>query len=93
MKTLTLAASALGLAIAAPAHALLISSASSTGGALTAGCTANDGGSGTLSATCSGGGFSTIILSASGPPLLNVPDLSATSLTVMLGMLQRHRRR
>jgi hypothetical protein len=76
--TTTLAA----MALAAPAGATLISSASSTAAGLSAGCNTSDGGSGTLSASCSGGGFSAIALTAGGPPLLPAPDLSATTLTV-----------
>jgi hypothetical protein len=76
--TTTLAA----MALAAPAGATLISSASSTAAGLSAGCNTTDGGSGTLTANCSGGGFSAIALTAGGPPILPAPDLSATTLTV-----------
>jgi hypothetical protein len=76
--TTTLAA----MAWVSPASATLVSSASSTTAGLSAGCNTTDGGSGTLTTSCSGGGFSAIALSAGGPPLLSVPDLSATTLTV-----------
>jgi hypothetical protein len=83
MKRLLIASTALGaIALAAPAGATLISTATSTGGALTAGCNTNDGGTGSLVATCSGGGFSTVSITAAGPPQLNPPDLTATTLTV-----------
>jgi hypothetical protein len=88
MRNLLIAATALaGLAFAAPASATLISSASSTGGALTAGCNVNDGGTGGIAASCSGGGFTNVSILASGPPQLNPPDLSATTLTVAAGPL------
>src|SRR4029077_6683283 len=79
MKTLLLAATAICLAL--PAHALLISTASAPGLALGA-CGATDAGSGSINTSCSGGIFSNIALTASGPPILNAPDLTATALTV-----------
>jgi hypothetical protein len=72
---------ALGLTAGA-AHATLISTATSTTAGLSAGCNVSDGGSGSITASCSGGGFSNVALTASGPPLLSVPDLTATTLTV-----------
>lgn len=83
MKSALLAAVALaGFSVPYAANATLISAASSTGGALTAGCNVNDGGTGSIAATCSGGGFSTVSITAAAPPQLNPPDLSATTLTV-----------
>jgi hypothetical protein len=82
MRNLLYAATALGgLALALPANATLISTATSTGGALTAGCNTTTN-TGSLVASCSGGGFSTIAITAAGPPQLTAPDLSATTLTV-----------
>lgn len=82
MKLALLAATAIGLGIASPAHALLVSSATSSQAGLSAGCNTTDAGSGILTASCSGGGFTAVALTASGPPLLNAPDLTATTLTV-----------
>jgi hypothetical protein len=88
MRNILIAATALtGLALAVPANATLISTATSTGGALTGGCNATDGGSGALNASCSGGGFTNVSIQASGPPQLTAPDLSATTLTVAAGPL------
>ena len=70
-----------------PAYATLVSSASSSGGALTAGCNANDGGTGNITTSCSGGGFTSVSINAGGPPQLTPPDLSATTLTVAAGPL------
>lgn len=75
-----------GLAMAAPAHATIISTATATGGNLLLGaCGGTDGGSGSLSVSCSspaGGVFSSIAITAAGPPLLPAPDLTTTVLTV-----------
>ena len=73
---------AAGLALAAPANAALISSASAPGQLAAGACSANDGGTGSLNTNCSGGIYSSIAISAAAPPLLNAPDLSATTLTV-----------
>ncbi len=75
-----------GLAMAAPAHATIISTATATGGNLLVGaCLGTDGGSGSLSVSCAspaGGVFSSIAITAAGPPLLPAPDLTTTVLTV-----------
>lgn len=71
-----------GLLASSPAYATLISSASAPGQLAAGACGANDGGLGSLNTTCSGGIYSSIAISAAGPPLLNAPDLSATTLTV-----------
>lgn len=65
------------------ADALLISTV--TAPSLSAGCNGNDGGSGNLLLSCKGGAFSAVNVSASGPPLLNAPDITATTLTVTTG--------
>ena len=80
MKRFLLTATCLG-ALAAPAHATLMSTATSTQAGLTATCNATTG-TGSLVASCSGGGFSTVSLTAAGPPSLPAPDLTATTLTV-----------
>jgi hypothetical protein len=83
MRNLLYGATALGaIALVTPANATLISTATSTQAGLSTGCNVNDGGSGSITASCSGGGFSTVSLNAGGPPQLNPPDLSATTLTV-----------
>jgi hypothetical protein len=83
MRNLLYAATALGaIALAAPASATLISTATSTQPGLSAGCDTTDGGSGSLAGTCTGGGFSSVIVTAAGPPSLTPPDLTATTLSV-----------
>jgi hypothetical protein len=87
MRDLLYAATALGgFILPLAANATLVSTVSSTGGALTAGCNTTTA-TGSLNATCTGGGFTDISLTASGPPLLPAPDLSATTLTVTTGPL------
>jgi hypothetical protein len=87
MRNLLYAATALGgFILPLAANATLVSTVSSTGGALTAGCNTTTA-TGSLNATCTGGGFTDISLTASGPPLLPAPDLSATTLTVTTGPL------
>jgi hypothetical protein len=71
-----------GLLAATPASATLISSAAAPGQLAAGACAGNDGGVGSLNVSCSGGIYSSIAISAAGPPLLNAPDLSATTLTV-----------
>jgi hypothetical protein len=68
------------LALTQPAHASIIAVASGGGLPL---CTGSDGGTGTLTLNCpAGGDFSSVLITASGPPLLPVPDLTTTVLTV-----------
>jgi hypothetical protein len=82
MRNTLLAATALGLfAVGAQAAPILSSTASSSLAGLSTTCNTSTG-TGSLSASCAGGGFSTVALTAAGPPILNAPDLSATTLTV-----------
>jgi hypothetical protein len=82
MRHTLLAATAFAaLAYAVPASATLISTATSSTAGLSTGCNTTTA-TGLLTATCSGGGFSAVALTASAPPLLAVPDLTATTLTV-----------
>ncbi len=87
MRNVLFAATAItALAVAAgPASATLISSASAPGQLAAGACAGNDGGSGSLAASCSGGFFSSVLITANGPPVLNAPDLTATSLAVATG--------
>jgi hypothetical protein len=74
-----LAAVAFGAqAFAAP---VLSSVVTSSAAGLTTTCNTSTG-TGSLNATCSGGGFSDVSITAAAPPILNAPDLSATTLTV-----------
>src|SRR5215471_18311811 len=73
-----------GLALAQPAHASMIATASATG--LTAGCTGNDSLTpGSLNLFCTGPLFASVQITASGPPTVPVPDLTTTTLTVTTG--------
>jgi hypothetical protein len=76
-----------GLAVVQPAHALLVTTATATGGNLLLGaCGATDGATpGSILTSCSspaGGVFSSIQLTVAGPPSLPSPDLTTTTLTV-----------
>jgi hypothetical protein len=87
MRNLLLAATAFAaVSFGAEAAPLLSSTASSSLAGLSTTCNTSTG-TGLLTSNCSGGGFSAVALTASAPPLLNAPDLSATTLTVTTAAL------
>jgi len=80
MKSALLAMIAL-LALALPADAAFVSTVTSSLPGLSTSCNQSSA-TGLIVASCSGGGFASVAITAAAPPLLPVPDISATTLTV-----------
>jgi hypothetical protein len=80
-RTLACGIALAGLAIAQPARALIMVTASD-GGVPIATCSGTDGGTGTLSVFCSDSNFSVISVNTLGVPVLTQPGLSTTEVSV-----------